>query len=260
METLYHSPLPSGSQHADHGIRSVGLSAPFRWLKLGWHDLRESPSHSLTWGLLFVAAGLALLAIPWPGLHVHKVLVSGFLIVGPILALGFYGASRRIENGDAVDFSCLAESFRRNPQMIAFFGLILAFALSVWERLSAIVFALFIGDELPGVSNFVTQMLFSGEHSRFVLVYALFGLTLGAVVYALSVITVPMLMDRKNDVVSAMLTSLRAVARNPLPMLIWAVLIAALVAIGFATWLLGLAVIFPLLGHATWHAYRDLIE
>ncbi len=151
-------------------------------------------------------------------------------------------------------------AWRANTGSIALFGFALAFALISWERISAILFALFFGVDAPPVENVLTDLFFSGRYPGFSVTYIVAGALLAAVVFLVSVVSIPMMLDRAVDPVTAMTTSVRAAAASRGTMFIWAVTIVVLIAIGFATALLGLIVIVPLLGHATWHAYRDLVE
>ena len=129
-----------------------------------------------------------------------------------------------------------------------------------WERVAAIVFAMFYTGTAPDLNHLARDILLGGDQGALLLAFFGAGAAIAAVVFALSVVTVPMLLDRPVDVVSAALTSLRCCILNPGAMLVWAVLLAAIIALGFATAMLGLVVVFPLLGHASWHAYRDMVE
>ena len=140
------------------------------------------------------------------------------------------------------------------------FGLMLALLMLLWERFSAVAFALLSGGGAFSGSALLTEIILSGEHLPFVLTWLVMGGVLAALVFALAVVAVPMMLDRQTDVVTAMATSLRATLANPLPLLVWAAVIVTLTLLGFATLLFGLVVIMPILGHASWHAYRDLVE
>jgi len=180
--------------------------------------------------------------------------------VAPFVAIVFYALSRQIERGEAVDGAAALFAWRRNTGQIALWGLALALTLILWERLAAIVFALFYGGEVADVTTLARDVFFSGRQWGLVIAFVGVGGLLALAVYALGVVTAPLLLDRDVDVVTAAVTSLRCCLRNPGAALLWAALIAALTALGFATLMLGLVVIFPWLGHASWHAYRDLVE
>jgi uncharacterized membrane protein len=150
------------------------------------------------------------------------------------------------------------QAWTRNGDAMAIFGLVLVLVVIAWERLSAILFALFYGGDLPRIESFVATVFLSGNYLAFVIAYVVAGALLAALVFAMSAISVPMLVDREVDVVTAITTSLKAVRRNPAAMTLWAALLVALVVVGFATLLLGMIVLLPWAAHATWHAYRDL--
>jgi uncharacterized membrane protein len=239
-------------------IDKIDVSHVFRWLAQGWKDLWRALPSSLGYGLVFAWLGYLLVGFAWERLHLAMAFTTGFLLVAPFLAVGFYDLSRQMAGGERPSFLHSLRAWRESS--IGLFGLLLAIIMVAWERLSAIIVALFLGGNIVSVENFVTDVLYSGEHTQFVMAYGLFGLMLAAIVFALSVVSLPMLVDRKADLATALMTSLWVVRENPFPMLVWAGLIALLTALGFATYFVGLVIVFPLLGHATWHAYRDLVE
>lgn len=255
MKTLSIKPH---SPHIDlPALNRVSTGSPWVWLRKGWDDLAANWALSLGIGVVFAALGAILVNYAWDRPHLVMALSVGFLYVAPFLAIGFYDLSRRREsNGTIKPF----EGVRGNAASIGLFAAFLAFALSVWERLSAILVALFFGSELPVAESFSLGLLFSAEHIGFVVPYMIAAGIYAAAIFALSVVTLPMLMDRHADIVTAMMTSLWAVKENPLPMLIWALTIGVLTLLGEALWFVGIALVFPLLGHATWHAYRELVE
>ena len=116
-----------------------------------------------------------------------------------------------------------------------------------------------LGD-IPDVANFYSHVLFSGDYVHFIIAYLVVGGSLAALVFALTAVAVPMVMDRDTDTITAMMTSLRVMGTNLGAMASWAVIIVVLMAISFATKMIGMVVLLPLLGHATWHAYRDQVE
>jgi uncharacterized membrane protein len=241
-------------------IRRVDHGRPLAWLRLGWHDLRASLAASLAYGALFALAGYLILAYASAHPHLFSAAVSGFFLIGPIAAAGLYEIARQRENGRHIDFFDSLQGLRGHGDQLMFFGVFLAFVLLSWERLSAILFALFAHGEAVRASDFFRDLFLSGAHLDFVAAYVVFGGMLAAVIFTLSAVAIPMLMHRDCDIVTAMMTSARAVAGNIRAMALWALLIVVLVGIGFATYMLGMLVILPLLGHATWHAYRELIE
>jgi uncharacterized membrane protein len=240
-------------------VRAVAPDAPLLWLRAGWQDLQQAGSTSLAYGLLVAAFGLVLLLLGWNATYLVPALVGGFMLVAPFAAIGVYALSRQIDQGEPVDATAAAFAWRRNTGSIALFGLMLALALISWERLSAIVFALFYGGQVPVLQHLMRDLLLSGQYNALIVAWLGCGALMAAVVFCLTVITAPMLLDRPVDVVSATLASLRCCRANPAPLALWALLLAGLTALGFATAMLGLIVIFPWLGHASWHAYRALL-
>lgn len=241
-------------------IRAVDTGRPLVWLKQGWQDLQANPLASLSYGLLFAVAGYLILAYAAHQPYLFTAVISGFFLVGPVAAAGLYEISRRQEDGMTTHFSESLRGLRGHGDNLVYFGLLLALVLIAWERLSAILFALFYAGDAPDLGRFYNEVLFSGQYTPFLMAYLLVGGILAATVYSLSAIAIPMLMDRDSDIFTAMMTSARAVGHNLGAMFLWAVLIVGLTAIGFATLMVGLVVLLPLLGHATWHAYRDLVE
>lgn len=242
------------------GIRQITPTRPFAWLRAGWQDLRANPLPSLAYGLLFALGGDLILLAALDHPHLMTVAVSGFFLVAPLLAAGLYELSRSRTCGQRLLFIDSLRVFRRNGESLALFGLLLALAALIWERFSAIAFALLSGDGVTSGSALLTEIILHGEHTLFVATWFALGGLLAAFIYCIAVVSVPMLVDRDCDIATAMATSLRVVMRNPLPMLVWAALIASLTLLGFATLLFGLIVFLPILGHASWHAYRDLVE
>ncbi len=241
-------------------VRQIALTRPFYWLQAGLLDLKRNPLPSLAYGLLFALGGdlIILAALNTP--HLLTVSISGFFLVAPLLAAGLYELSRSAARGQRLLFVDSLRCFRRNGQAMALFGLILALATIIWERFSAIAFALLGGGSGTDSAIFLNRLIASGEHGAFIATWFAAGALLALFIYALAVVSVPMMLDRNADVATAMVASLRAFTNNIGPLLLWGALIVSLTLIGFASLLFGLIVIMPILGHASWHAYRDLVE
>jgi uncharacterized membrane protein len=240
-------------------IRTVDIARPIEWLRLGYADLVISRASSLGFGAFIAGFGVMLLALAWGATYLVPALVGGFLLVAPFAAIGLYAISQQIETKRRVDLTQALFAWRRNAGSIALFGLMLTLSLILWERIAAIVFALSYGGTVPDLSGVMRDVLFSGNYLSLTLAFLGAGALFAAMVFALSVVTAPLLLDRPVDVITATLTSMRCCLHNPGAMVLWAALIAGLTLIGFATFMVGLVVIFPWLGHATWHAYRDLV-
>jgi uncharacterized membrane protein len=241
-------------------IDRISADRPLHWLREGFGDLMRSPLSFLL-GAIFALLGYGLVNYAWSQPHLALTLTTGFLIVAPFLAVVFYDISREMELHKHYRLTHhLWRIIQTRGTTLGMYAVLLAFVFSVWERTSAILVGLLLKGNVADVSSFLSQALLRGEHLGFIATYALFGLVIAAAVFALSVISLPMMMDRKVDFVTALVTSLYVVKENPVPMLIWAAVIAVLSFIGQATFMIGMIIIFPLLGHATWHAYRDLVE
>ena len=249
-------PLPAGMP----AVRRIGMDRPMHWLRLGAHDVMRTPGPSLGMGLLVAAVGLLLSTVAWKATYIAPALLGGFLLVGPFLAIVLYGLTRQIEDDQPPQLRPAWQAMRGNAGSIALFGLMLTLAYIFWERLAAILFAFYYDGEAIHLSQLLAEVLLSGQYLGLLLMFMGAGALLAAAVFALSVVSAPLLVDRPVDIVTAALTSLRCCLRNPAPMLLWAALIAGLTLAGFLTLMLGLIFIFPLLAHASWHAYRDMVE
>jgi uncharacterized membrane protein len=238
--------------------RKISADRPLVWLKMGWADLMKHPVPSLMYGVLIAAVGAALLLLSGSNFHLLSTAVTGFLLLAPLGAAGIYELSSERDEGRETSFTQSVHDVMKNGGQLAFLGAILGMVAIAWERVSAIIFALmFTGDALSSPSVLAAL---TGELLPFTMVWMAAGFVLACLVFALTAVSIPLLADREVDSVTAMMTSLRAVVENLPAMLVWAALLVGLTAIGFATYLIGLIVIFPLLGHATWYAYKELIE
>jgi uncharacterized membrane protein len=244
-------------------IRKVAMEQPWSWLAAGWADMWRAPGISLGYGAIFtlvsaaLTAGLFLLGIEYLLLP----LAAGFMLLGPMLAVGLYETSRRLHAGEPVSFADALFVAARSPTQLAFMGVLLAFLLMAWMEIALLLFALFFGTRgLPPLDETVHLLFFTWEGLGLLVVGTAVGAVLAAAVFSLTVVSVPLLLVRETDAVSAMITSLRAVRANLPVLALWAWLIAVLTACGVVTLYIGLIVTFPLVGHATWHAYRSLIE
>lgn len=239
-------------------ITAVSVRDPFRWLAMGLADLRAAPAASLFYGAAFALMGWAIVFFYGHAYSLTVGLMGGFMLLGPGLAMGLYALSRQREAGEVPRLRPSLTIWRANLSNLAIFALVTGVVFLVWARASLVAFAVFYSSGLPTAADFVRELL-SFTNAEFVITYLLIGSCFAAFVFAISVVAVPLMLDRNTDAVSAMLLSIATVARNPLPMLVWAGLIVALTGLGFATAFAGLVLTVPILGHATWHAYRAMI-
>lgn len=238
--------------------RKISTDRPLAWLKMGWADMMKHPLPSLMYGVLIAAIGGVLLLASAQNAHLFTTAITGFLLLAPLGAAGIYELTSERDEGRETSFTQSIHDLYKNGGQLAFLGVILAMVAIAWERASAILFALMFSGEL--ISSGSIWATLTGDMLPFTLVWAAAGFVLACLVFALSAVSIPLLADREVDSVTAMMTSLRAVSENIPAMTIWAAILVSLTAIGFATYLIGLVVIFPLLGHATWYAYKELIE
>lgn len=238
-------------------IRTMPMLQPLRWLALGWRDLRATGGRSLFYGLFFAGMGMLLSTVLAHAPAYLSALTCGFLLLGPFLALGLYDMSRRLEQRQSGLLPTLF-SMQGRWSNIGVLALVLAVVMMVWARASLIVFALFYNRGMPSIEGFLLQLL-SIDNLRFIAVYFCVGALFAALVFAISWVSIPLMLDRDTDAVTAIIISIGAVLKNIPAALVWGLLIIACTAIGFATWYIGLIVTMPLIGHATWHAYRDVV-
>jgi len=250
--------MVTGEDAAAPAIRAVTVGAPLRWLAAGWRDFLANPVPSAFYGACFALMGFLLYFVFGRAYQYVSALVTGFFLVGPFLAIGLYDLSRRRELGLPAWLAPTLDAWRPNVGSVGIFALVLCVILLVWARASLVVFALFFTYDMPDLHGFLAQVV-SFKHVEFLLAYLCVGGFFAVLVFAISVVSVPMMLDRNTDGIVASLTSLRAFAANVPAMIAWGLLIVLLVAVGFATWFAGLVVVVPVIGHATWHAYRDLV-
>lgn len=240
-------------------IRVVEMDRPWTWLAAGWRDFMNAPLVSLSYGFLFSVGGYVVIY----GLYAIGMfymilpLAAGFTLIGPVAAVGLYDVSRRLESGQPVTLGAALRSFLSHAGTISAMGLVLMLFLLAWIRVALLIFALFFGEGISRV-DFIDTVFFAPESLPFVVVGTFVGALLSAAAFTISAISMPMLLDRDVGVPMAVAASFRAVNRNPRVMALWAALITGFIAFGVATLFVGLAVCLPLVGYASWHAYRDL--
>lgn len=244
-----------------HKVNKVPFDAPWKWLAAGSRDILRVPQISLAYGAFFTAISLAiLLGLYLSGaLYLALPLAGGFLLLGPMIAVGLYETSRRLEEGKPVTLSDMVKFGVRSPGQLAFMGVFLLIVYFVWLDLAFLLFMLFMGPQAFQLDAIVPNLLFTGSGLGLLIVGSAAGAVLALLVFSVTAVSIPLLMRRKVDAVTAAVTSIQAVALNPAPMFLWGVLIVGLMAIAFATLFIGMIIIFPLIGHATWHAYRSLV-
>jgi uncharacterized membrane protein len=232
--------------------RVLALGDPVTWFRRGWQDFKNAPATSLCYGGFLVLLSYVLTAFTWKagGYILMFSLMSGFVFIAPVLAIGLYSVSCQLERGLKPRIGyCLMEG-RRHLGNEMVYSMILLVIFMVWARAGSAVHIFFPMEADP---EFAQLAIFLAVGSAIGLVFSL-------LVFSASAFSLPMMLDRKVDTVTAVLTSVHAVMKNKGAMVVWVSIIVASVAIGFATAFLGLAVLMPVIGYATWHGYRDTIQ
>ncbi|MCR6632614.1 MAG: DUF2189 domain-containing protein [Magnetospirillum sp.] len=241
-------------------LKPVSLDRSTTWLERGFRDFAAHPGIGLAYGGVFALMGwLLTFGLAEIGLgSLILPLAAGFMLVAPFLAVGLYEVSRRREDGQGVTLLQAVGALRRNSQM-ADMGLVLLLAFFVWFQLAMIIFALFFGGHPPALDEFFGQVVLAPQGPAFLLTGTVVGGVVAAIVFAVSVVSMPMLLDRDVSALTAMRTSLKAAWLNRMNMIGWAATLATLGVLGVAALFVGLAVTLPIAAHASWHAYRDLV-
>jgi uncharacterized membrane protein len=244
-------------------IRRIGdVDRTGEWLAKGWSDFKRAPAVSLVYGGAFVAISLALtFGLRAIGLDSLILPLSlGFVIIAPILVVGLYDVSRRLEHGQEVHFGNVFEALGASLGQLSAMGLALLICYWIWVWTALILFMGFFNQSPPPLDAFLEDIVFTTNGALLLGTGSVIGAAFVAAVFSLSAVSVPLLYDRPVDVVTAIRASLLAVKENGRVMFGWAALILLVTVAGIATFFTGLVIAVPLLAYATWHCYRDLIE
>lgn len=251
---------PAVPPSAFPAVRPIGFSAPARWLAAGWRDIWRQPAASLFYGVCVAVAGAIILTVTARFPYLFTAAISGFLLVSPMLATGLYELSRRYLAGEPAPLLASMLAWKRNPTGLTGFALVFLLAGTAWQVISVVLIALFYKGSAMAPADMVFEILRNPEYTTLFLVYMGVGGVSAALVFAISVVSMPMLVDRQCDFLYAVLASINAVAESPGPLALWAVIIMLLSTLGFVTGLLGFIIILPWLGHASFHAYKDMVD
>jgi uncharacterized membrane protein len=251
---------PTDKQRGDDLIvplRPVSPGSVLRWLRLGWADFQRAPGIGLFYGASFAAMGWLLMWLFRSAPAYTLALSAGFLLLGPFLCLGLYDVSARLERGEAPSFVASLVAWKTRTGTLAIFGGVLLILEMLWGRASLVVFAVSF-DGMPDFKGSLLALL-DPDNLGFIIAYIAVGALFAGLIFAVSVVAMPMILDRQTDAITAGLTSLRLCLTQPGVMLLWGATLTMLVVLAMLPGFAGLLIVGPLLGHASWHAYREAV-
>ncbi len=254
-------PSPPMGHKADLN-RRLPMTMPYLWLQYGWEDFRR---HNMEASLLYGVVITALSIVIVVGLFLFKLdyillpALAAFLVIGPTLAIGLYEKSRRIQTDEPVTIGSMLRVQPKSKGQLLFIGLMLTLWIFLWLRAGVLLYALFFGmHDFPNLGG-VFLLIFTEPKGYLLLITGIFiGALFAAFAFAVSVFSVPMLLNEETDAFTAMGSSIVLTWHNLPVMLGWGCIVMGLTALSLLTGLLGLIIVFPVLGHATWHVYRDI--
>lgn len=252
-ESTANSARPSSSPV----LNTLHAGDVLRWLRLGWLDFKHAPGIGLFYGSCFMAMGWALLMVFEYAPAYTLALSAGFLLVGPLLCLGLYRVSQRLEADEKPDFGDSLMAWDQRIGALGIFGFVLLVLELLWGRVTLVIFAVSF-DGMPDFRGSLLALL-DPDNIGFIVAWAAVGAVFATLIYAVSVVSIPMILHRNTDAITAGLTSLRLVLTQTRVMLWWALLVAMLVVLAMLPGFAGLLVVGPVLGHASWHAYRAAV-
>ncbi len=241
--------------------RHLPISAAFGWLSAGLRDVATQPGPSLAYGLAVFLVSIGIVSgLFYLGLdYILFPAIAAFMVVGPLVAVGLYQKSRLIEAGEKVSLARMIFVRPASGSQIVFIGVIMLGLALLWMRAAVIIYALFFGlRPFTGLDSIAPMLFTTSLGWAMLLTGTVVGGVFAAFSFAISAFSVPMLLDQKTDAFTAMGTSISLVWNNRPVLITWGAIVLVLTAIGFATAMVGLIVVFPLVGHATWHAYRAI--
>ena len=239
-------------------LQALHWGDPLRWLRLGLRDFLRCPGIGLFYGGCFMVMGWALMALYQNAAAYVLALSAGFLLLGPFLCLGLYRASQALERGEKPAFGDSLLAWDTRTGTLAIFGLVLLVLEMLWGRAALVVFAVSF-DGMPDFKGSLAALL-DPENIGFIVAYLAVGGVFAGLIFSISVVAMPLILDRPVDAITAGLTSLRLVLTQPGVMLLWGALISLLVVAAMLPWFAGLLIVGPVLGHASWHAYRAAVK
>jgi uncharacterized membrane protein len=254
--------MTSISGKADPVVRRIAAADIAEALGQGLRDFQAVPLYGLAFGAFYAAGGIAIVLCltAFGMIYLAYPLAAGFALIGPFIAIGLYEVSRRREAGLSVSPGAIWATVRTRSE-ISWMAFVTLFVFVVWMYQVRLLIALLLGlnASFGSLQEFITVVLTTNEGLLFLAIGNAVGAALSLILFSLTVVSFPLLLDRDVDFVTAMITSVRAVVISPLPMIGWAALIVILLAVSAMPYFLGLVVTLPVLGHTTWHLYRRII-
>ena len=243
-------------------MRSVSMSKPRAWLSAGIQDFRRAPAVSLAYGMFWVGLSIAITvgAVVMGYWYLLLPLIASFMFVGPLVAVGSFGIARALEAGRSPTLGDAFGGWYEHAGQLTMMGVTLVLVLLAWFNLAMILFALFFGFDIPNPTELYSALLTTPRGLGMLVLGTGVGAVLAFGAFTISVVAVPTLMDQDLTFMEGIEASVRAVGENLLPMLLWAAMLTGAVVIGVLTFYIGLALILPVLGFASWHAYEDLVR
>jgi uncharacterized membrane protein len=253
------SDTPSIDNPPSRGVvlRKLRFADPLRWLALGWRDFVRCPAIGLFYGGCFMVMGWALMKVYEQAPAYMLALSAGFLLMGPFLCLGLFRTSQRLEQGEKPDFGDSLLAWDTRTAQLGIFGFVLLVLEMLWGRATLVIFAVSF-DGMPDLKGSLLALT-DPDNLGFIVAWLGVGAVFAGLIYAVSVISIPMILHRQTDAITAGLTSMRLFFTQTAVMIWWGAIITGLVVLAMLPWFAGLLVIGPVLGHASWHAYRAAV-
>ena len=242
-------------------VNKIGLTEPFRWLSMGWQDMRAAGWYSFRYGSAIVLiSGLLTLGLLLTGnMFLLPFLIAGFFLIAPAIGIGLYQMSAHLERGEPLKACNALEAWKRNQAQISMVIAGFFIIMQLWIGMNFVLFALLYEGISPPLDNFFSNVFLSEQGRSYAIASFSLGFVLAWCAFAISALSVQMLIDRDVDGFTAIRISIKSVLRNMPAMMLWAFLIVAIVGLGLITFYIGLVIALPLVGHASWHAYRALV-
>lgn len=239
-------------------LRALPWWAPWSWLKKGGQDFIRAPGIGLFFGACFVGMGWALMAAFRNASAWVLGLSAGFLLLGPLLCMGLYQVSHALERGTKPQWDDAVSAWHQHAGTLAIFGVVLLILEMLWARASLVVFAIALPGTMPELNGSLLSLM-EPKNLDFVLMWIALGGVFATIIFAMCAVSIPMILHQGTDAITAALTSIRLVLEQPFVLIQWGALITVLVVLAMLPGFAGLLVVGPVLGHASWHAYRAAV-